>query len=83
MRANPQHRSSTIALCQPVLASDALEARWAANAIANLARELPPDSVVGMVLRSAQQELLSLSHAEETTDGEAQVIGPIRLRIAG
>jgi hypothetical protein len=61
-------------------AIDGVEARWAADAIASLARQLPPDSVVGLVLKSTHRELTCLSRsAEADANG---VIGPVRIRVA-
>jgi hypothetical protein len=37
-----------------------VEARWAADAIASLARQLDPESIVGVILKRSQRELASL-----------------------
>ena len=62
---------------------DTTDARWAAEALASLARQLDPDSVIGIVLQRTQRELQSLAaHAEciRTADG-TEVLGPIRIRM--
>ena len=41
-------------------AIDPVEARWAADAIASLARQLDPESIVGVILKRSQRELASL-----------------------
>ena len=61
-------------------AIDGVEARWAADAVASLVRQLPPDSVVGMVLRNTHRELTCLTRSAELSD--AEVIGPLRIRVA-
>lgn len=60
-------------------AIDGVEARWAADAVASLLRQLPADSVVGMVLHNTHRELtcLARSAAEEPV-----VYGPFRIRAA-
>ena len=58
---------------------DAREARWASEAVANLARQLPSDSIVALVLEQAQQELGSL--AASSVNG-SRVVGPFRIRAA-
>jgi hypothetical protein len=57
---------------------DPIEARWAAEAVGSLSRQLAADSLVAMVLEQAQRELNSL--AASTDAGE--VIGPVRVRVA-
>jgi len=59
---------------------DGVEARWAADAIASLVRQLPPDSVVGLALRNTHRELTCLSRSAEY--GTPEVIGPVRIRAA-
>ena len=61
-------------------AIDGVEARWAAEAIASLVRQLPADSVVGLVLKNTHRELTCLSRSAELND--AEVIGPVRVRRA-
>ena len=61
-------------------AIDGVEARWAADAVASLVRQLPPDSVVGMVLRNTHRELTCLSRSADASDNG--VIGPVRIRVA-
>jgi len=61
-------------------AIDGVEARWAADAVASLVRQLPPDSVVGMALRNTHRELTCLSRSAEY--GTPEVIGPVRIRAA-
>ena len=58
-------------------AIDPLEARWAAEAVGSLARQLSADSLVAMVLHQAQRELTSLAASSEPTE----VFGPVRLRV--
>ena len=84
MRASPVARRLSIHSETSVPTVDAVEARWAADAVANLSRQLDSDSVVSMVLRRAQQELLSLADSgHESASGRSHVIGPVRLRVAG
>ena len=62
---------------------DTTDARWAAEALASLARQLDPDSVIGIVLQRTQRELQSLAaHAAciRTADG-TEVLGPVRIRM--
>lgn len=68
------------AVVPPAPAIDGVEARWAADAVASLVRQLPTDSVVGMVLRSTHRELACLSRSAEAS--EVEVIGPVRIRVA-
>lgn len=58
---------------------DAVEARWAAEAVASLARQLDADSVVGLVLQRAGRELRSLA---ASAAGPTEVVGPVRVRAA-
>ncbi len=59
---------------------DPIEARWAAEAVGSLTRQLGSDSIVAMVLEQAQRELNSLAvSSAPTTDG---VFGPVRVRVA-
>jgi hypothetical protein len=61
-------------------AIDPIEARWAAEAVGSLSRQLGADSIVAMVLEQAQRELNSLAASSApTTDG---VFGPVRVRVA-
>lgn len=59
---------------------DGVEARWAAEAVASLLRQLPSDSVVGIVLRNTYRELNCLSRSADR--GESEVVGPVRVRVA-
>ena len=43
---------------------DPVEARWAADAIASLARQLDPESIVGVILKRSQRELASLVNSK-------------------
>lgn len=68
----------------PVLVSDnpsvdPIEARWAAEAVGSLSRQLGADSLVAMVLEQAQRELNSLAASTAPNDG---VVGPVRIRVA-
>ena len=56
---------------------DAAEARWAADQLGALIARVGDDSVAGLILRQARQELASLL---QSADGE--VIGPLRIRLA-
>ena len=61
-------------------AIDPIEARWAAEAVGSLSRQLGSDSIVAMVLEQAQRELNSLAASSApATDG---VFGPVRVRVA-
>ena len=74
--------SSSNGLSAPsICASDA---RWAAEALASLVRQLDSDSVIGVVLRRTQRELQSLAGNTPNyrTDGGSEVVGPIRVRMA-
>jgi hypothetical protein len=69
----------------PVLTSespaiDPIEARWAAEAVGSLSRQLGADSIVAMVLQQAQRELNSL--AVSSSDTADEVFGPVRVRVA-
>ena len=55
---------------------DATEARWAAGELAGLIRRVSPDSVAGLILRQAHQELESMVRSGEP----ARVVGPVRVR---
>jgi hypothetical protein len=61
-------------------AVDPVEARWAAEAVGSLSRQLGADSLVAMVLEQAQRELTSL--AASTAPADDGVIGPVRVRVA-
>ena len=59
------------------------DARWAAEALASLARQLESDSVIAVVLQRTRRELQSLATVPESTrtaDG-SEVVGPIRIRM--
>ena len=58
---------------------DPIEARWAAEAVGSLSRQLAADSIVAMVLEQAQRELNSLAASTAPNDG---VFGPVRVRVA-
>ncbi len=61
-------------------AVDPIEARWAAEAVGSLSRQLGADSIVAMVLEQAQRELNSLAASSApAADG---VFGPVRIRVA-
>jgi hypothetical protein len=60
-------------------AVDPVEARWAAEAVGSLSRQLAADSIVAMVLEQAERELNSLAASTTTAD---DVIGPVRVRVA-
>lgn len=61
-------------------AIDPIEARWAAEAVGSLSRQLAADSIVAMVLEQAQRELNSLATSSPApADG---VFGPVRVRVA-
>ena len=62
----------------------ASDARWAAEALASLVRQLDSDSVIGVVLRRTQRELQSLAGtpASVRTGSGSEVIGPVRVRMA-
>jgi hypothetical protein len=60
-------------------AVDPVEARWAAEAVGSLSRQLGADSIVAMVLEQAQRELNSLAVSTAPADG---VVGPVRIRVA-
>ncbi len=85
MRGSKTSSSAVLQMSTKVQEDDAVEARWAADAIAQLARQLEPNSVAAIVLKRTQRELQSLAQsAEECPTGtDSHVIGPIRLRVAG
>lgn len=58
---------------------DATEARWAASEIANLIRCVSAESVAGLILRQAQQELESLVRSG-VAGTPSTVTGPFRVR---
>ena len=76
MRIHQSYPSATATATCPVI--DAVEARWAAEAVASLAHQLDADSVVAMVLQQSHRELMSLAASES----DAQVIGPLRVHVA-
>lgn len=59
---------------------DPIEARWAAEAVGSLTRQLGTDSLVAMVLEQAQRELSSL--AASSAPNADNVFGPVRVRVA-
>lgn len=71
-----QLQPSPVVSSYPVI--DAVEARWAAEAVASLADQLDPDSVAAVVLRQTRRELMSLA----ASGSETQVIGPVRVPVA-
>ena len=71
--------SSPVVSDLPVI--DAVEARWAAEAIASLARQLGADSMVALCLDQTRHELLSLA-ASARMNTAGNVIGPIRVSVA-
>jgi hypothetical protein len=56
---------------------DAAEARWASDQLGALIANVGDDSVAGLILRQARQELASLV---QSAGGE--VVGPLRVRVA-
>ncbi len=73
-------KPSVSAVCTPDNpAVDPIEARWAAEAVGSLSRQLAADSIVAMVLEQAQRELTSLA-SSTTTPGDG-VYGPVRVRV--
>ena len=59
------------------------DARWAAEALASLVRQLESDSVIAVVLQRTQRELQSLAAgpvSTRTADG-SEVNGPVRIRM--
>jgi hypothetical protein len=76
MRVRPIPSQSSV---PPVI--NEIEARWAAEAVASLARQLDSDSVVALVLKQAHQELTSLL-ASTALPAPRDVIGPVRVRVA-
>jgi len=75
MRVSQQSFASDL----PVI--DAVEARWAAEAVASLARQLGSDSVIALCLDQTRHELMSLAASAKTTP-KGEVIGPMRVRVA-
>jgi hypothetical protein len=63
------------ALSSPTI--DTAEARWAAEQLGLLIERVGGDSVTGIILRQARQELTSL-----IPNAGAEVIGPLRIRLA-
>jgi hypothetical protein len=72
-------RTPSLAVASDSPAVDPVEARWAAEAVGSLSRQLAADSMVAMVLEQAQRELNSLA---ASTAPEGGVIGPVRIRVA-
>jgi hypothetical protein len=60
---------------------DAVEARWAAEAVASLVRQLDSDSMVALCLDQTRHELMSLA-ASAVSAAPGEVIGPVRVRVA-
>ncbi len=56
----------------------AADARWAAEALASLTRQLEADSVIAVVLRRTQRELQSLAGSARTA-GNPEVASRARL----
>jgi len=56
------------------------DCRWALAELADLIDRAGPDTIAGMVLRQAQQELRSV--LVEAAAPAARVVGPLRLRRA-
>jgi hypothetical protein len=74
--ATYQSNSSTLSSPDTI---DPVEARWAADAIASLARQLDPESIVGVILKRSQRELASLVNNRGSM---GEVVGPVRVRAA-
>jgi len=72
------HPSNSSAVSTPD-AIDPVEARWAADAIASLTRQLDPDSIVGVILKRSQRELASLVN---TRGSMGDATSPVRVRTA-
>lgn len=72
-------RKQPVAVMSDVPVIDPVEARWAAEAVGSLSRQLGADSIVAMVLEQAQRELNSLAASTAPHDG---VVGPVRVRVA-
>jgi hypothetical protein len=60
---------------------DAVEARWAAEAVASLSRQLGADSIVALCLDQTRHELMSLA-ASAQAPMLGEVVGPVRVRVA-
>lgn len=58
---------------------DPVETRWAAGELADLLRQVGPDSPAAMVLDNARRELESLIRSADETP---RVVGPFRFRAA-
>ena len=58
---------------------DATEARWAADELAGLIARVGSDSIAGMILGHAQQELRSVVRS---ASARGEVIGPLRIHRA-
>ena len=58
------------------------DARWAAEALASLTRQLEPDSVIGLVLQRTRRELQSLATSAECARTGIDKAEPIRTRMA-
>lgn len=58
---------------------DPIEARWAAEAVASLIRQLDAGSPVALCLDQARRELMSLAASGEAA---GVVVGPLRVRAA-
>ncbi|MCU0706106.1 MAG: hypothetical protein MUF18_19255 [Fimbriiglobus sp.] len=71
---------STVVTLSEAPTIDPIEARWAAEAVGSLSRQLSADSIVGMVLAQAQRELSSLATSSAPSD--ADILGPVRVRVA-
>ena len=56
---------------------DAAEARWASEELRLLIARVGDDSVTGLILRQARQELASLVQS-----AGSEVVGPLRVRVA-
>jgi hypothetical protein len=78
MRVRKQPVGS-VAVCESP-SVDPIEARWAAEAVGSLSRQLGTDSLVAMVLEQAQRELNSL--AVSSAPAADDVFGPVRVRVA-
>jgi hypothetical protein len=60
-------------------ALDAAEARWAADELTGLIARVGSDSVAGMILTHAQQELRSVVRS---ASARPEVVGPLRIHRA-
>jgi hypothetical protein len=72
-------RKQPVAVASDVPVIDPVEARWAAEAVGSLSRQLGADSIVAMVLEQAERELNSLAASTAPDHG---VVGPVRVRVA-